>query len=149
MVQFWHRCVRSKRSWNVFLPSQMCSLGWIFPACWRGFMGSLAPTGSRCQHFGGAGTCWAAAVIRAQLSSKLGADKGEISVHLLCKSLEWFQMFPSSLPQMSPCSLHWEDLTLLCPRAKPGFSQTPVLGGGVRTQKGKKGILVTLGITLS
>lgn len=41
-------------------------------------MASLAPTGSRCQRFGGADTCWAAAVIRTQLRFKLGADKGKI-----------------------------------------------------------------------
>lgn len=68
-------------------------------------MASLAPTGSRCQRFGGADTCWAAAVIRTQLSFKLGADKGKIDravALLLCESLEWFQMFPSSLPQVKP-----------------------------------------------
>lgn len=42
-------------------------------------MASLAPTGSQCQRFGGADTCWAAAVIRTQLSFKLGADKGKIN----------------------------------------------------------------------
>lgn len=97
-------------------------------------MASLAPTGSRCQHFGGAGTCWAAAVIRAQLSFKLGADKGKINVHLFCKSLEWFQMFPSSLPQLFPVGRFNPSL----PQNQTWICQTPVLGEDVRTHRGRE-----------
>lgn len=103
-------------------------------------MASLAPTGSRCQHFGGAGTCWAAAAIRAQLSFKLGADKGKINVHLLCKSLEWFQMFPSSLlPQLSTLQSPVGGFNPSLPQSQAWICPGPCVGRGCQDPQGQRG----------
>lgn len=105
----------------------------------KGFMASLVPTGSRCQHIGAAGTCWAAAVIRTQLGFKLGADKGKINCAFALQIAGVVSDVPIFPPPAVPLQSLVGGFNPSLPQRQTWVCPDPCVGRGCQDPEGQKG----------